>query len=301
MNRLKRIGAYWNKPNHAAYLFILPSLLAIVFFTIMPLLSSFVISVFDISTSLANARFVGLDNFRQMFRDERFYNAWAVTIRFTLVDVPVQVLFALLIASLVSGKSFAHKTLRAIYFLPIICSPTAVGIMWSIFLHPNTGWLPYLLTRFGAPPIAFLRDPKISIYSVVGIDVWRNFGITMTILVAAMQGVPETLYEAAEIDGANPVQRFFHITIPGIFDTLWFITITRIIATFQVFDIVYTTTRGGPANSTETMVTYVYTRAFERTAQLGYSTAMAESLFMVILAITAALYTVMRKQEKERF
>ena len=301
MSYLTKIRKYWNKPNHAAYLFILPALLVICVFTIVPLLASFAISCFDITTSLSNARFVGLDNYRQMLRDERFINACKTTFEFTLIDVPAQVLFALIVATMVRGKLRSHKLYRAIYFLPIICSPTALGIMWSIFLHPNAGWLPYVLTKLGLPKYGFLRDPKSALITVTAIDVWRNFGITMTIFVAAMQGVPETLFEAAEIDGANKVQQFIHVTIPGIFDTLWFIIISRVIATLQVFDIVYTTTKGGPAYATETIVTYVYTRAFERTAQLGYSTAMAEGLFFVILLITICMYSFMRKQEKERY
>lgn len=301
MNYLKRIGKYWNKPKHAAYLFVLPALSVIFVFTVIPLLASFVISGFDITTALSNASFVGLDNYRQMLRDERFINACRITARFTLIDVPAQVIFALIIATMVRGEKRIIKFYRAVYFLPIICSPTALGIMWSIFLHPNAGWLPYVLTKLHFPQCSFLRDPKTALATIVAIDVWRNFGITMTIFVAAIQGVPETLFEAAEIDGASKVKQFFHVTIPGIFDTLWFIIISRIIATLQVFDIVFTTTKGGPAYTTETIVTYVYTRAFERTAQLGYSTAMAEGLFLVILIITIGLYSLMRKQEKERY
>ncbi len=300
LNYLKRLGRYWNQPGHAAYLFVLPSLLIIGVFTMVPLLSSFVVSTFDITTALTNARFVGFQNYAQMFADARFINASLITLKFTLLDVPAQVIFAVIIASMIPGKTFSNKALRSVYFLPIICSPTAIGIMWQIFMHPNVGWLPYVLSRLGAPKIAFFKDPSISLYSIIGVDVWRNFGITMTILVAAMQGIPASLYEAADIDGAGKARKFFSVTVPGIFDTLWFIVITRIIATLQVFDIVYTITRGGPAYSTETLVSYVYTRAFENTAQFGYSTAMAEALFLVILVITVVMYGIMNRQERER-
>ena len=231
-------------------------------------------------------------------RDIRFQNAMVNTLLFTLVDVPLQVVFALLVATLLCMKTRLNKWMRGVYFLPIVCSPVAIGIMFQIFLHPTVGWFPHFLTLFGLPKIGFFKDPAIALYSIVFVSVWRSFGISMTILVASMQGIPETRYEAAQIDGANKFQQFIHVTIPGIFSMIWFVIITRTIGSLQVFDIVYTITGGGPAYSTETLVSYVYTRAFEQNTQLGYATAMAEWLFLVILLITLVLYHNMNKQEK---
>ncbi len=298
MEYLKRLDKYWNKPRHAAYLFVMPAMLIILLFSIVPLVSSFGISLFEINTSLSNPGFVGLDNYALALKDVRFTNALKNTLLFTIFDVPLQMIVALVIAALLPGKSFMHKSMRAIYFLPIVCSPTAVGIMWQIFLNPNVGWLPYMLTQIGLPKIAFFKDMKIALYSIMFVSVWRSFGLSMTILVAAMQGVPQSLYEAARIDGAGKIKQFFNVTIPGISGTLWFVLITRIIGSLQVFDIVYTITGGGPAYATETLVSYVYARAFEQSSRLGYATAMAEWLFLLIMLVTILLYYRMNKQEE---
>jgi multiple sugar transport system permease protein len=295
---MKRLSKYWNKPQHAAYLFLLPTLLCILLFHLLPMAASFFISLFNITTALTRPVFTGLNNYVMALRDIRFQNAMVNTLLFTLVDVPLQVVFALLVAALLCAKTRMNKWLRGIYFLPIICSPVAIGIMFQIFLHPTVGWFPHFLTLFGLPRIGFFKDPSIALYSVVFVSVWRSFGISMTILVASMQGIPENRYEAAEIDGANKAQQFFHVTVPGIYSMIWFIIITRTIGSLQVFDIVYTITGGGPAYSTETLVSYVYTRAFEQNTQLGYATAMAEWLFFIILLITLVLYSTMNKREK---
>ncbi len=297
MEYLKRVDRYWNKPHHAAYLFIFPAMLVILLFNIVPLISSFVISLYEINTSLSNPEYVGFANYALAWTDVRFINALKNSLLFTLFDVPLQMIVALVIAALLPGKTLADKTMRAIYFLPIVCSPTAVGIMWQIFLNPNVGWFPYMLTTLGLPKIAFFKDTSIALYSIMFVSVWRSFGMSMTILVAAMQGVPQSLYEAARIDGAGKVKQFFNVTLPGISGTIWFVLITRVIGSLQVFDIVYTITGGGPAYSTETLVSYVYARAFEQSSRLGYSTAMAEWLFLLIMLITVLLYYRMNKQE----
>jgi len=294
---LKRLDRYWNKPRHAAYLFVMPAMLIVLLFSIVPLISSFGISLFEINTSLSNPIFVGFDNYSLALRDVRFLNALKNTLLFTLFDVPLQVIVALVIAALLPGKSFMDKLMRAVFFLPIVCSPTAIGIMWQIFLNPNVGWFPYMLTQLGLPKISFFKDMHIALYSIMFVSVWRSFGMSMTILVAAMQGVPQSLYEASRIDGAGKLKQFFNVTLPGISGTLWFVLITRIIGSLQVFDIVYTITGGGPAYSTETLVSYVYARAFEQSSRLGYATAMAEWLFLLIMLITVVLYTRMNKQE----
>lgn len=295
---MKQALKYWNKPQHAAYLFLLPALFCIVFFHLLPMGASFFISLFNITTALTKPTFVGLNNYVMALRDIRFQNAMVNTLLFTLVDVPLQVVFALLVATLLSMKTRLNKWMRGVYFLPIVCSPVAIGIMFQIFLHPTVGWFPHFLTMFGLPKIGFFKDPSIALYSIVFVSVWRSFGISMTILVASMQGIPETRYEAAQIDGANKIKQFIHVTIPGISSMIWFVIITRTIGSLQVFDLVYTITGGGPAYSTETLVSYVYTRAFEQNTQLGYATAMAEWLFLVILLITLVLYRKMNKQEK---
>jgi len=295
----RRIGEFWNKPEHAAYLFLLPAFGLLFVFSVIPLLASFLVSTLDVTVYLTGVKFVGLKNFIEAVGDPRFWNALFNTLVFTAVEVPLQICFALFVAALVTKDTRINKAYRSVFFLPIVCSATAVGIMWQFILNQNIGYIPYALTTIGLPRIAFLKDPSIALFTIVFISVWRTFGITTTIFVAAMQDVSKELYESSEIDGAGKLRQFFSITIPGIRPAIWFILITRVIGSLQVFDLVYVTTGGGPVFRTETLVTYIYSRAFTTNIRLGYATAMSECLFLIILLISICLYSRMIKQERE--
>lgn len=295
---MDKFREYWNKPAHIAYLFIAPAMILLLLFSIIPLIASLVISTFDVSMTLNDARFVGLGNFVEAFHDSRFWNSMWVTIKWTLVEMPVQVIVALLLAALLTKNTWFNKFCRGVYFLPIICSATAVSIMWRIILNSNVGYITFLLNKLGFGKINFMNNPGVTFYVIVFMSVWKSFGISTIILVSAMQNVPRVLYEAAELDRAGKIRQFFSITLPGIAPSLWYVVMTRIIGSLQVFDIVYTTTGGGPNFTTETLVTYVYTRAFE-VNRMGYATAVSECLFGLILVITICLYSRMLKQESE--
>lgn len=295
---MDKFREYWNKPAHIAYLFIAPAMILLLLFNIIPLIASLVISTFDVSMTLNDARFVGLGNFVEAFHDSRFWNSMWVTIKWTLVEMPVQVVVALFLAALLTKNTWFNKFCRGVYFLPIICSATAVSIMWRIILNSNVGYITFLLNKLGFGKINFMNNPGVTFYVIVFMSVWKSFGISTIILVSAMQNVPRVLYEAAELDRAGKIRQFFSITLPGIAPSLWYVVMTRIIGSLQVFDIVYTTTGGGPNFTTETLVTYIYTRAFE-VNRMGYATAVSECLFGVILVITICLYSRMLKQENE--
>ena len=295
---MDKFREYWNKPAHIAYLFIAPAMILLLLFNIIPLIASLVISTFDVSMTLNDARFVGLGNFVEAFHDSRFWNSMWVTINWTLVEMPIQVIVALLLAALLTKNTWFNKLCRGVYFLPIICSATAVSIMWRIILNSNVGYITFLLNKLGFGKINFMNNPGVTFYVIVFMSVWKSFGISTIILVSAMQNVPRVLYEAAELDRAGKIRQFFSITLPGIAPSLWYVVMTRIIGSLQVFDIVYTTTGGGPNFTTETLVTYIYTRAFE-VNRMGYATAVSECLFGLILVITICLYSRMLKQENE--
>lgn len=299
MDWLKRVGAYWNRPQHAAYLFIFPVFLIVFLFSIVPMLASFVISTLDVTTYFSSVSFIGLDNFKEAFRDKYFINSWRITSLFTLFDVPINMFFSLLIASFTSGVGRLNKLFRSVFILPLICSATVIGLMWKLFLNPSIGWGVMFMESLGLPKLAIFSDIKLAIGGIIFISIWRGFGMTSLIMVAAMQGVPETLYEAAKLDGASRLKQFIHVTIPGIASTLWFVFITRIIGSFQVFDLVYAITNGGPARSTETVVSYIYSVAFQKSNRLGYATAMSEVLFAAILLITVLIYSRMLKGESD--
>jgi len=298
LNRLNSIKSYWNKPKRAAYLFIAPAAILIMVFNVLPLFSSFFISTLDMNISISSAKFVGLDNFKEALSDKRFLNSLWVTIKYTVLEVPIQMVLGLLLSALLTKNTIKNKVFRSIYFIPIVCSATAIGIMWQIILHSNVGLITYWIKLLGFGKVNFLNTEGLALWVVIFVSVWRTFGISTIILVSAMQNVPVDYYEAAEIDGAGKIRQFFSITLPSIMPSFWFLLMTRIIGSLQVFDLIFTLTDGGPNYSTETLVTYVYNRAFDVGNRMGYATAMSEFLFLIIMVITIIQYIIMVKTEK---
>ena len=294
---MKAIMRYWNKPSRCAYVFLMPSIILLIMFNVLPLAAAFGLSLFDVPITMNSAKFVGLANFTEAFHDDRFLNSLKVTAVFTLIEVPFQVIGALVIASFISKNNFRNKLLRAIYFLPVICSATAVGIMWKMILHSNIGFITATLQSMGLGKINFLNTPGLTIFVVSFISLWRSFGISAIIYVTAIQQVSASLYEAAEMDGAGKVKQFFHITAPSIRPTFWYILMTRFAGALQIFDIIYITTNGGPNYTTESTVTYIYSRAFSSASSMGYASAMSVILFVIIMVVTVFMYRRMNREE----
>ncbi len=294
---IQGVRSYWNKPYHAAYLFIMPSALLLLIFQIIPLFASFYISMLDVGIAIDKAAFVGLKNYAEALHDSRFLNSVKVTILFTLIEVPIQMVIGLVMSALLTKNTFTNKLFRSIYFLPIICSATAIGIMFQIILHSNVGIITYWVRLLGFGKINFLYTPGLTMGVVIAVSVWRTFGISTIILISAMQNVPSDYYEAAYIDGAGKIRQFFSITLPCIMPSFWFLLMTRVIGSLQVFDLIYTLTDGGPNFTTETLVAYIYNKAFGRGNRMGYATAMSEFLFVFIMVITLLQYYVMSRTE----
>lgn len=293
---MNKFLAYWNKPSRSAYLFLAPSIILLVLFSVIPLAVAFGLSLFDASITLNSVQFVGLDNFKEAFRDDRFLNSLKVTVIFTAIEVPIQVFGAIVVAALITKNNLKNKLFRAIYFLPVICSATAVGIMWKMILHSNVGFITATLQSMGLGKINFLNTPGLTIFVVSFISIWRSFGISAIIYVTAIQQVSRSLYEAAEMDGAGKLRQFFNITIPSIRPTFWYILMTRFAGALQIFDIIYVTTNGGPNYTTESTVTYIYSRAFSSQSSMGYASAMSVILFVIIMSVTVLMYHRMNKE-----
>lgn len=294
---MKKMMKYWNKPSRSAYLFLAPSVILLILFSVVPLIIAFGLSVFDVSITMDSARFIGLENFIEAFHDSRFLNSLKVTAIFTGLEVPIQVLGALIVASLITKNNIKNKFFRAVYFLPVICSATAIGIMWKMILHSNIGFITAALQSMGLGKINFLNTPGLTIFVVSFISIWRSFGISAIIYVTAIQQVSASLYEAAEMDGAGKIRQFWHITAPSIRPTFWYILMTRFAGALQIFDIIYITTNGGPNYTTESTVTYIYSRAFSSRSSMGYASAMSVILFAIIMVITVLMYRKMNQEE----
>ena len=297
MNCFKKIKKVLHSADGSAYYFIFPSVVLLLIFNIVPLIFSFVLSFCDANMTLEHVEFSGVSNFIKAFTDARFLNSLKVTALFSVIEVPIQTFGAMVIAAMINKNSVGNKLFRAIYFLPVICSATAIGIMWKMILHSNVGFFTYMTQLAGFGRVNFFNDPKLTLFVVAFISIWRSFGISAIVYVTAIQNVSSSIYEAAEIDGANKLQQFINVTAPSIRPTFWYILMTRLAGSLQIFDIVYMTTGGGPNFTTESTVTYVYTRAFSSNSEMGYASSMSFILFVFIMIVTVFLYRRMNAED----
>lgn len=285
----------YNK-NTVGYVFVMPSVLVMLTFVIIPLLFSFASSLFNFTIMLDSFEFVGFGNYKALFAARRFWSSMQNTLYYTVCFVPLQNVLSLLLALAVHKATAKNVALRTIYFLPVVCSMTIIALSLSMMFNYNIGIVPALLRKLNLPVVDLLNDRNLAMPTVIGISIYKNFGFNMVIFIAALQGVPSYLYEAADIDGANKRQAFFRVTLPAIGPTVTFALITSTISSFQVFDQVYVTTKGGPLFRTETVVQFIYERAF-KTYEMGFANANAVILFLLILVVTLVMRYLRRGEE----
>lgn len=293
-----KFKAYWYRQDKVAYVFLAPSMIILFLFAFIPLVAALVISLLNIDIFFNNISFAGIKNFIAAFQDERFINALKNTVVFAIIEVPLQIVIGLLIANTLSHNSLFSKVARSVFFIPVVCSMAAIGVVWSLMADGNIGIISYIVKKLCGVDINLFRQAGTAMPTVIAMTVWKNFGYTMSILVVGIQGISQKLYEAAEIDGANGRQKFFNVTIPQLLPSLGFCLITNLIGSLQVFDQVYVTTSGGPQYKTETLVYYIYKTGFTSPFNLGYASAMSVLLLVVILIISLPLYFKMFKREE---
>ena len=271
----------------AGRLFVLPALALIAVFFFVPVIVGLVLSLtdFDIyaigDTSIA--RFVGLNNYVEILRNPVFWKALGNTLYFVFVSGPLMMIVSLAAALLLNAKlARARGFFRTAYFLPVVTTIVAVSIVWRYLYHPHYGFLNFILGKFGVGPVDWLGDPHWAMPAIIVLAVWKNFGYNMLIYLAGLQSIPEELYEAAHLDGAGPWRRFVHITVPMLGPTLLFVALVTMIGYFQLFAEPYVMTRGGPLQSTTSMVLLMYEEGF-RWWRMGNAAAVAFVLFVVTL------------------
>lgn len=287
---LKKLDRYWNRPGRAAYIFILPSLVLLFIFAFIPLCASIVIGFMHMDIYFSDVHFDGFNNFVRAFQDERFWNALKNTLLFAIIEMVLQIVVGLLVANALVSSTFFNKFSRTILFIPVVISTAATGVMFGLLLDETIGYIPYLCGMLGFPDATFFRNASTAMGTIIAMTVWKNFGYTMSILVVGIQGVSQSYYEAARIDGASKVQQFFYITLPGILPNLGFCIITNLIGALQVFDQVFVTTQGGPQYTTETLVFYINKTGFRDPCDLGYASAMSVLLLIAILILAVPVY-----------
>lgn len=286
----------WRPRFNVAYLFLAPSAIALLLFTVWPIAQAFWMSLHDWSFSNPGKPFSGLDNYAEMLGDRRFWNALKNTVVYTLATVPLQIGLALGLAVGLNAKLRGRAFLRSAYFIPVISSLAIMAIVWAFLFDPDIGLVSSWLASVGLPRIAWLREPDTAMVAVIVVGVWKTLGFNTVILLAGLQGIAQEQHEAAALDGASAWQRFRHVTVPGLRQTLLFVTVISVIASLQVFDQVYVMTRGGPLYGTETLVTYVYYQGFTL-FRMGYASAISWILFLIIAAISMVQLRLFRYQE----
>ncbi|MEW5818989.1 MAG: sugar ABC transporter permease [Cyanobacteriota bacterium] len=295
MNYLNNIrNKLFLKESFWAAIMILPALVGTFFFIIIPVIGSFTISLTRWNL-ISSPKFVGLDNYIKLLSDQLFYDVLITTFIYAISVVIFSIAIPLILAVALNEKIKCLTAFRTAYFLPVITPMIVAAIVWSWIFDPNNGILNFMLTQIGinSPPL-WLFDDKWSLIAIIIVSVWKNIGYNMVIFLAGLQGIPESLYEAAKIDGANTIKKLWHITIPMLTPTIFFVCIMSTISAFQVFDLIYLMTEGGPENSTMVIVYWLFKNAFEF-FKLGYASSIAYVLFVIILILTLIQWKLRKK------
>lgn len=289
----RRKSGYRRRQELEGLLCILPWLIGFLCFKFGPMVASLVIGLMQWD-ALQPPRWVGLENFRTMIADPRWYDALYNTAYLSFLSVPGQLTVAFLFALMLNQKLRGMPMFRTIFYLPSQTPLVATAFLWNWIYHPDFGLANALLTSLGLSPQQWLFDLQLAKPSLILITLWSGIGVPMVIFLAGLQGVPQSLYEAASIDGAGSFARFRYVTVPMLSPVIFFNLIIGVIASFQgFFTIVFLTTGGGPVYATLIYVVYIYFRAFQD-FKMGYAAALAWVLFMIIMVMTAIQFILAR-------
>lgn len=275
-----------NKQNIAAWLFILPAVLGTFIFIIIPVICSFGLS-FAKWDLLNPIQFVGLNNYREIFTEALFYKVLLNTVVFALSTSILGVIIPLVLACILNSKIRGSEFYKTAYFLPFITPMIVIGVVWEWIFDPNIGLFKYL-------HINWLYDIHYAMPALIIVSVWKLIGYNMVIFLSALSGISQSMFEASRIDGANAFQTFKNVTVPLLSPTIFFVVIITAISSFQVFDLIYLMTQGGPLDSTNVLVFAIYKNAFEY-FNAGKASAIAYVLFVIILVLTLIQWNLRKK------
>ncbi|WP_248927106.1 carbohydrate ABC transporter permease [Paenibacillus hamazuiensis] len=289
LSRLRKSAAF-GRQHIAGYLFISPWLIGFFLLTLWPIVRSFYLSFTEYSL-LEDPSWVGLSNYEEIFlRDEIFKQSLKVTFTFVLFSVPLKLLFSLMVAMLLNRSIRGINVYRtAIYFPSLIGGSIAVSVLWRNMFDLK-GYVNHVLGWFGIQGVGWLSNPDTSLATLVLLNAWQ-FGSTMVIFLAGLKQIPQDLYESASVDGANPLRKFFHITLPMLSPVMFFNLVLGVIGSFQMFTSAFIITKGGPANSTYMYALFLFEKAFKH-YQMGYASALAWILLIIIAVLTALNFLV---------
>lgn len=299
ITKKRKSSVFQRREDLSGYAFLSLNFIGYILFKLIPLILALVLSFanWNFISGWENIKFTGFDNYIKMFSDPIFVDSVINTVIYAIVLVPVSIFIALIFAVILNNNVYGKGVLRLAYYLPNVSSMVAVSIVWMVLFLPSYGPINQLLRSLGMEnPPQWLNGSSTSLLSIIIVGVWQSIGYNIIIVLAGLQGISKSLYESAEIDGANAVQKFFYITIPSLSSTMFFLTMISMIRSFQVFTPVQVMTSGGPGNSSSVLVYYIYTTAF-RHSDIGYASAMSWILFIMVFIFTAARMMAGRKKD----
>jgi multiple sugar transport system permease protein len=279
------------KAQRAAWLFLAPALIVLALFFFVPVLGALLMSFTDFDlyslSDKRNLRFIAFDNYVALLQEPLFWKSLGNTFYFVAVGVPLSIAASLGAALLVNSRVARFRNVfRTAFFAPVVTTMVAVAVVWRYIFHTRYGYLNFGLSWLGIDAIDWMGDPRWSMPAIIVLAVWKNFGYNMIILLAALQSIPDDLYEAARIDGASGWQLFRHITLPSLAPVLLLVSILTMAGYFQLFAEPYVVTEGGPLQSTYSVLYFMYDEGFKWWS-LGRASAVAFLLFVIMFAVTA--------------
>lgn len=273
-----------------------PTIIGLLVLNIIPIFQTLKMSFYKSGDFGRGDIFVGLANYQKMFADPEVWQATWNTIKYTLLVVPVTVMFAIILAVLLNSNIKGKHLYRTIYFLPMVAAPAAVTMVWKWLYNTDFGLINHFLSQLGIGKVDWIEDPNIALYSIAAIGIWSTVGYSMILILAGLQEIPKDYYEAATIDGASPVKQFFFITLPMLSPTLFFVVVTSIIQAMQVFDAIYMMVGiTSPAYQKTVSLVYLFYNNSFKYADKGYGSTIIMLLLVMILLITAAQMKVQKK------
>lgn len=286
INKKRKMSPMRRNEIKWAFIFITPLLLGLGLFYFFAFFQNIYYSFTNLS-SFGKPDFVGSLNFTRLFQDRKFYVALKNTVQYVLIGVPSIVIIATFSASLINAKIKGRTFFRTALFIPAVTMPAAIGLLWRWLFNYEFGIINFVLTKLGLERIAWLSDTNIVIYSISIVLIWSMISTQMIIILAGLQGISKTYYEAAQIDGANRIQVFFRVTLPLLTPTLFFVTVITTIGVFQIFDFIFLMIQPTALSMQYSMslVYYFYDRAFIA-YEKGYASAISMVLFFIIMGVT---------------
>lgn len=281
MTKRERKDCFWG------YIMVAPTIIGLIVLNFIPLIQTFIMS-FKKTGDFGKSTWAGLANYKKLLSDPIIWQATGNTFKFSLIVVPTTIILSLIVAVLLNQKIKGKTIYRTIYFLPMVAAPAAVSMVWKWLYNADFGLFNQILNSLGIKGVNWITDPKIALFSIAIVAIWSNVGYNMIIFLAALQEIPHDYYEAADVDGAGKIRQFFNITMPLVSPTIFFVMITTVISSIQVFDIILMMIGNtNPAiESTRSLIYVFYQQSFVVNDK-GYGSAVAIFVLAIIMIITA--------------